>query len=83
VTLPATQLPGKYFASGTIAGRVVHRFDDSTYSCNVVNRTGEAAIPRLLGINLLRTARFYDSIDDARRAGWDLKIWDKGETCDL
>jgi hypothetical protein len=83
MTLTPQTLPGKYFAAGTMTGKVVCRFDQLTYSCNVVDRKGEAAIPRLLGVNLLKTARFYDSLDDARRAGWSVEVWDRGETVEL
>jgi hypothetical protein len=83
MTLTANTIPGKFFAAGTLYGYVVERHDEWTYFCDQYRATEPTRIPRLLGINLLRTARYYDSLDDARRAGWSAEVWDRGETVEL
>jgi hypothetical protein len=85
VTLTPSTIPGKYFSTAQgFHGYVLERHDEITYHCDQLTSTigaggKELVIPRLLGINLLRECRFYDDPNDARRAGWDVLVWNRGE----
>lgn len=67
--LTPDEIVGKYFNTGFgMVGKVLHRFDQLTYACEVY--TSEPS-DRLFGLSLLRGCRFFDTLEQAEAIGDD------------